>query len=58
MWPAREKLFRQTVANFQKKYPNIEVEGIFVSNSAECRQKLLTMIAGGTPPRYSSSLDD
>jgi multiple sugar transport system substrate-binding protein len=50
MWPAREKLFKQTVANFQKKYPNIEVEGIFVSDSAECRQKLLTMIAGGTPP--------
>lgn len=50
MWPAREKLFKQTVANFQKKYPNIEVEGIFVTNYSECRQKLLTMIAGGTPP--------
>lgn len=50
MWPAREKILRETIANFQKRYPNIEVEGIFVSNATECTQKLLTMIAGGTPP--------
>lgn len=46
-----QKMYGEMIQAFNEKFPNIEVEPIYVPGGAvEMQQKLLTMISGGTPP--------
>lgn len=48
---SHQKMYGEMIAAFKEVQPNITVEPIYTAGGAvEIQQKLLTMIAGGTPP--------
>lgn len=52
-----EPFFKKAFEEFEKANPDIEVEHIFTPYG-EMRQKLITMVAGGTPPDVTSVPSD